>query len=124
MKNLINIKKFIILVTFLIAVLLFQSSISSNIYKRALNESIEKDSHELKNGAAIPKESFVKPPPISEPHPKDDSKLILKNIKVFAPIMLIITLILAVYFTATMDIPKNTVLYAAYVTSGRDKKFN
>lgn len=59
------------------------------------------------------------PNPTAEP--LDSSTIILKNIKVWTPILLFVTVVAAIYFTAGMEIPKNTLLYASYVTNKVDK---
>lgn len=50
-----------------------------------------------------------------------DSELILRNIKIWVPIGLAVILGVVIYMTIFMHAPKNTLLYATYVTNKTEK---
>ena len=120
MKNFIESRKIILLFAIFLAFICISEIHSSDNYRRALEQSLSNDNGDLKNGAFINRDDSNNKTNY-ESDSEENSKIIMKNIKVLAPVMLAIVLILAVYFTATMEIPKNTILYAAYVTNHREK---
>lgn len=47
--------------------------------------------------------------------------IMMRNVKLWTPVLLFIIIAYAIFIISTMEIPKNTLLYATYVTNKSDK---
>lgn len=93
--------------TFLFALVflaLTVSSIEVN-YERLLTEKVEEQNLQAQKKASDDK----------------DSQIMLRNIKIWVPIGLAVVLGVVIYLTVFMHAPKNTLLYATYVTNKTEK---
>jgi hypothetical protein len=48
-------------------------------------------------------------------------EIMMRNVKLWTPVLLFIIIAYAIFIISTMEIPKNTLLYATYVTNKSDK---
>lgn len=97
---------YITIVCLLIFSMVKQSS--SKTYERALNELTSSSSTNSKTSTnAGP----------------DMSAMMRKNIIIWTPILLVAILAYVIFLISTMENPKNTLLYATYVTS-KSEKYN
>ena len=81
-------------------------------------EEIEKTKEEEKTED---QKSNTKKPLSDADQDKQLKEMMLKNVKVWTSILLVIIAAYALFIISTMEIPKNTLLYATYVTSKSDK---
>ena len=97
---------YITIAFFLILSIIPQSS--SKTYERALNEITSSSTTTSKTSTnAAP----------------DISAMMRKNILIWTPILLVAILAYVIFLISTMENPKNTLLYATYVTS-KSEKYN
>jgi hypothetical protein len=91
----------------------FISACAATNYRRVLEENVASVNVTPQN-TDIKKEAATQAP-------VNNDKLVMRNIIIWTPILLVVIAIAAVYFTAGMEIPKNTLLYATYVTNKSEK---